>query len=125
MKRTIATDRAPRAIGPYSQALMVGSMLFVSGQLPLDPATDRFPAGGIAELTEQALRNVMSIVEAAGFTPTDVVKTTCLMTDLADFQDFNETYARFFPTEPPARETYQVAALPRGARLEISAICAR
>lgn len=125
MKRVIATDLAPSAIGPYSQALVVGNLLFVSGQLPLDPATDRFPAGDIEELTEQALRNVISIIEAAGFGAGDVVKTTCLLADIADFQRFNETYAHFFPAEPPARETYQVAALPRGARLEISAICAR
>ncbi len=125
MKRVIATDQAPSAIGPYSQALMVGNMLFVSGQLPLDPTTGEFPPGDIEKLTEQALQNIMSIVEAAGFEARDVVKTTCLLADLADFQRFNETYARFFPTEPPARETYQVTALPRGARLEISAICAR
>lgn len=125
MKRVIVTDQAPSAIGPYSQALMVGNTLYVSGQLPLDPTTGQFPSGDIEELTEQALRNLMSIVETAGFEARDVVKTTCLLADLADFQRFNETYARFFPSEPPARETYQVAALPRGARLEISAICAR
>ena len=125
MKAVISTDRAPGAIGPYSQGIRVGETLFISGQLPVDPATGQIVGGDIAAQTEQALRNVVAIVEAAGLQTGDVVKTTCLMADLEEFSPFNEAYARFFPIDPPARETYQVAALPRGARLEISAICAR
>lgn len=125
MKEKISTHLAPAAIGPYSQAIRVGDLLFVSGQVPVDPATKQFVPGDAAVQAEQALRNLMAIVREAGFTPDDVVKTTCLLADMADFPRFNEVYSGFFGNEPPARETYQVAALPLGARVEISAICAR
>lgn len=125
MKEVVSSDGAPGAIGPYSQGIRAGGMLFVSGQVPIDPASGELERGGIEEQTLRAMKNVLAIVEAAGFTAADIVKTTCLLADLADFPRFNEVYGRFFPSAPPARETYQVAALPKGARLEISAICAR
>ncbi len=125
MKKQISTPRAPAAIGPYSQAIRVGDLLFVSGQVPVDPSTGQFEQGDIGVQAERALQNVMAVVEEAGFAAVDVVKTTCLLADMADFPRFNEVYAGFFAEEPPARETYQVAALPLGARVEISAICAR
>lgn len=125
MRRCISTDAAPAAIGPYSQGVQVGASLFVSGQLPIDPTRGELVADDIAMQADQALRNVKAIVEAAGFTMADVVKTTCLLADLGDFTSFNAVYATYFPENPPARETYQVAALPLGARVEISVICAR
>ncbi len=125
MKEQISTHLAPTAIGPYSQAIRVDDVLFVSGQVGVDPATGQFVAGDISAQAGQVLRNLIAIIQEAGFTLDDVVKTTCLLADMADFPRFNEVYAGFFTTEPPARETYQVAALPLGARVEVSAICAR
>ncbi|NLE74096.1 MAG: RidA family protein [Actinobacteria bacterium] len=125
MKKQISTPLAPGAIGPYSQAIRVGDLLFISGQLPVDPSTGILEQNDIAVQTERAMQNIMALVQEAGFTPADIVKTSCLLADLADFPLFNEIYARFFSEEPPARETYQVAALPLDARVEISAVCAR
>ena len=122
MKEIVATERAPRAIGPYSQAVRSGNFLFASGQIPIDPATGEFVAGGITEQTEQVMRNVSAILEAAGAGLQQVVKTTVFLVDMDDFTAMNEVYARFFGEDPPARATVQAARLPRDARVEIEAI---
>ena len=122
MKEIVATERAPRAIGPYSQAVRSGQFLFASGQIPIDPATGEFVAGGIAEQTEQVMRNVSAILEAAGGSLEQVVKTTVFLADMDDFTAMNEVYGRFFGENPPARATVQAARLPRDARVEIEAI---
>ena len=122
MKEIIATDRAPRAIGPYSQAVRAGSVIFASGQIPIDPATGEFVAGGVAEQTEQVMRNLSAVLEAAGSSLNQIVKTTVFLADLNDFTAMNEVYGRFFAETPPARATVQAARLPRDARIEIEAI---
>ena len=122
MKEIVATERAPRAIGPYSQAVRSGKFLFASGQIPIDPATGEFVAGGITEQTEQVMRNVSAILEAAGAGLQQVVKTTVFPADMDDFMAMNEVYGRFFGENPPARATVQAARLPRDARVEIEAI---
>ena len=122
MKEIVATERAPRAIGPYSQAVRSGNFLFASGQIPIDPATGEFVAGGISEQTEQVMRNVSAILEAAGAGLEQVVKTTVFLADMEDFTAMNEVYGRFFGENPPARATVQAARLPRDARVEIEAI---
>ena len=122
MKEIIATERAPRAIGPYSQAVRSGNFLFASGQIPIDPATGEFVAGGITEQTEQVMRNVSAILEAAGAGLQQVVKTTVFLADMDDFTPMNEVYGRYFGENPPARATVQAARLPRDARVEIEAI---
>jgi len=121
-RRVIATEQAPRAIGPYSQGIEVGNMVFTAGQTGVDPATGQLVAGGIVEQTRQALRNVQAILEAAGCSMADVVKTTVFLTDMNDFKTMNSVYAEFFPAAPPARSTVQVSALPLGARIEIEAV---
>lgn len=122
MKEIVATERAPRAIGPYSQAVRSGNFLFASGQIPIDPATGEFVAGGITEQTEQVMRNVSAILEAAGAGLQQIVKTTVFLADMDDFTAMNEVYGRFFGEDPPARATVQAARLPRDARVEIEAI---
>jgi 2-iminobutanoate/2-iminopropanoate deaminase len=122
VKEIVATERAPRAIGPYSQAVRSGNFLFASGQIPIDPATGEFVAGGITEQTEQVMRNVSAILEAAGGDLEQVVKTTVFLADMDDFTAMNEVYGRFFGENPPARATVQAARLPRDARVEIEAI---
>jgi 2-iminobutanoate/2-iminopropanoate deaminase len=122
MRRTIATDRAPRAIGPYVQAVQVGEWIFVSGQIALDPKTGDLVAGGIEEQTERVLQNLRAILEAAGSSLEKVVKTTVYLVDLNDFAKMNEVYARYFPEEKPARATVEVSRLPRDARIEMDAI---
>lgn len=122
MKEIIATEKAPRAIGPYSQAISSGKLLFASGQIPIDPATGEFVPGGIQEQTEQVLRNVSAILEAGGAGLHQVVKTTVFLADMDDFTAMNEVYSRFFPENPPARATVQAARLPRDAKVEIEAI---
>jgi 2-iminobutanoate/2-iminopropanoate deaminase len=122
VKEIIATERAPRAIGPYSQAVRSGNFLFASGQIPIDPATGEFVSGGIAEQTEQVMRNVSAILEAAGAGLPQVVKTTVFLADMDDFTAMNEVYGRYFGENPPARATVQAARLPRDARVEIEAI---
>jgi len=122
VKEIIATDRAPRAIGPYSQAVRAGSVIFASGQIPIDPATGEFVAGGVAEQTEQVMRNLSAVLEAAGSSLNQIVKTTVFLADLNDFTAMNEVYGRFFGETPPARATVQAARLPRDARIEIEAI---
>ncbi|MFA6002866.1 MAG: RidA family protein [Elusimicrobiota bacterium] len=121
MKSAIAAVQAPPAIGPYSQAVRFGDWVFVSGQLPLDPAGKNMPAS-VAEQTERCLNNLSVILAAAGLTSKDVVKTTVFMTDLGQFAAMNEAYAKFFSAPYPARATVQVAALPKGAAIEIEAI---
>ncbi len=122
VKDIVATDRAPRAIGPYSQAVRAGDLVFASGQIPIDPATGEFVAGGIAEQTAQVLRNLTAVFEAAGVGMDEVIKTTVFLADMDDFTTMNEVYGRFFGEEPPARATVQAARLPRDARVEIEAI---
>ena len=120
----IATPSAPAAVGPYSQAIDTGALVFVSGQLPIDPATGAIPAGAAAQ-AEQVFANVRAILEAAGLGLADVVKTTVFLADLADFAAVNDAYARAFRAPFPARSCVQVAAIPKGARLEVEAIAAR
>jgi 2-iminobutanoate/2-iminopropanoate deaminase len=118
----ITTGRAPAAIGPYSQAVRSGSFLFCSGQIPLDPATGQLVEGGIEAQTAQVLDNLTAVLAAAGLTLRDVVKTTVFLVSMDDFPAMNEVYARYFDEDPPARSTIGVAALPKGARVEIEAI---
>ena len=122
VKEIIATNRAPKAIGPYSQAIRAGNLVFASGQIPIDPATGEFVAGGVAEQTEQVLRNLTSVFAAAGVELNQIVKTTVFLADMEDFAAMNEVYGRFFGEQPPARATVQAARLPRDAKVEIEAI---
>ena len=117
MRDVITTDRGPKAIGPYSQAIRANGFVFVSGQIPLDPRTQELAGGTIAEQTERVLQNLKGIVEAAGSSMEKVVKTTVYMMDLAEFAAMNEVYGKYFPKNPPARATIGVAALPKGARI--------
>jgi len=120
--RTIYTEKAPAAIGPYSQAVYANGMLFVSGQLPLDPATGEFVPGGIKEQTHQCLKNAKAIIEAGQLQMNQVVKTTVLLSDMENFAAMNEVYASFFTAPFPARAAYQVVKLPKGAMVEIELI---
>ena len=122
LKQVIATRNAPQAIGPYSQAIKASGMVFASGQIPIVPATGEFIAGGVAEQTEQVLRNLSAVLEAAGADLSNVVKTTVFLADMNDFVEMNKVYERFFSSEPPARATVEAARLPRDARVEIDAI---
>ena len=124
MKRVITTAAAPSAIGPYSQAIEANGFVFVSGQLPLDPATGALVDRGIAEQTEQSIINLLAVLKAAGCTADDVVKTTVFMIDIGDFALVNEIYGRYFSGECPARCAMQAGALPKGALIEIEAIAA-
>jgi 2-iminobutanoate/2-iminopropanoate deaminase len=121
-KEIITTDKAPKAIGPYSQAVKAGGFLFCSGQIPLDPVTGELRGAGIREQTEQVMENIASVLAAAGLTFGDVVKSIIFLADLADFAAVNEVYGRRFPEDPPARSTVEVKGLPRGARVEIEVI---
>jgi len=123
-KKQIQTNAAPAAIGPYSQAIQAGGFVFYSGQIPLDPATGAMVAGGIVEQTRQVMANMQAVLRASGRNFVDVVKTTIYLTDLADFATVNEIYGAFFPEVPPARACVQVAALPKGAAVEIDWIAA-
>ncbi len=125
MRNVVATDGAPKAIGPYSQAIDTESLVFLSGQIPLDPATGQMVAGGIAEQTERVIKNLEAVLKASGLTLNHVVRTTVFLADLGEFAAMNEVYARHFPKDPPARSTIQAAALPKGARIEIDAIAVR
>jgi 2-iminobutanoate/2-iminopropanoate deaminase len=120
--KAISTPQAPAAIGPYSQAIHSGDLVFLSGQVPIDPATGDLVVGDIAVQTERVLDNLGAVLAAAGATFADVVKTTIYLVDLGDFQAVNQTYAKRFAAAPPARATVQVSALPKGARVEIDAI---
>ena len=125
MKTVIATTAAPGAIGPYSQAIEANGFVFVSGQIPLDPATGAFVPGGVEEQAEQSLRNLKAVLAGAGCTLGDVVKTTVLLKDIADFGAMNEVYTSYFTGVCPARSAFQVAALPKDARVEIEAIAVK
>ncbi len=122
MKELIKTDKAPAAIGPYSQAAKVGNLLFVSGQLPLDPATMEFAGDDIASQTEQSLKNLVAIVEAAGSSIEKIVKVNIFLADIKEFVAMNEVYAKFFTSNPPARAAVEVANLPKYAKVEIEAV---
>ncbi|MDO5322286.1 MAG: RidA family protein [Bacteroidia bacterium] len=124
MKRTIVSPAAPAAIGPYSQAVELNGTLFVSGQLPVNPATGEMPEG-IEAQTRQSLTNVFAILKEAGLGSNDVAKTCVLLADIKDFGAMNAVYAEFFPEDKPARVCYQVAALPKGALVEIDAIAGK
>jgi len=119
---TVATDRGPKAIGPYSQAIKANGLIFISGQIALDPATQKMIEGDVAQQTARVMENLKGIVEAAGSSLSRALKTTVYLADLADFAAMNEVYARYFPERPPARSTVQVARLPRDARVEIDLI---
>ena len=121
-KEIISTDKAPRAIGPYSQAVRAGNLVFASGQIPIDPATGEFVPGGIAEQTEQVLKNLTAVFAAAGVGMDQIVKTTVFLADMNDFTAMNEVYGKFFGDAPPARATVEAARLPRDAKVEIEAI---
>lgn len=122
MREIIETAGAPKAIGPYSQAIRANGMVFASGQIPIDPQTGEFVAGGVAEQTEQVLRNLSAVLEASGANFEQVVKTTVFLADMNDFAAMNEVYGRYFKSEPPARATVEAARLPRDARVEIECI---
>lgn len=122
MKQIIETQDAPGAIGPYSQAVVANGMVYTSGQIPLDPRTGEFVEGGIAEQTEQVMRNLAAVLKAAGTGLERVVKTTVFLADMSEFAEMNKVYGRFFPAQPPARSTVQAARLPRDARVEIEAV---
>ena len=122
MKKILSTNEAPAAVGPYSQAVRAGSMVFCAGQIPLDPKSGQIVSQDVAEQTRRVLDNLTAVLKSERLTLSDVVKTTVFVTDLADFQMINEIYAKYFSTQPPARSTVQVAALPKAARVEIEAI---
>ena len=124
MNKAIHTDNAPAAIGPYSQAVRWGNVIYVSGQLPIDPATGAFAGEDIAAQTRQSLTNIKNILAADGLDMSHVVKTTVMLKDIADFGAMNEVYAEFFTAPYPARAAYQVAALPKDARVEIECVAA-
>ncbi len=122
MNEVISTDKAPGAIGPYSQAIKAGNMIFCSGQIPIDIATGEFVSDNVAEQTEQVLKNLAEVLAAAGASLNDVVKTGVFLADMADFAEMNEVYARHFVDNKPARATVAALGLPRGARVEIDCI---
>jgi len=122
MKKIVSTDRAPKAIGPYSQAVVSNGFAFLSGQIPLDPASGQIIEGGVAAQTERVLENLKSVLEACGATLESVVKTTVFLKDMGEFAQMNEVYGRYFASNPPARATVEAARLPRDARVEIDCI---
>jgi 2-iminobutanoate/2-iminopropanoate deaminase len=124
-RQAVSTSGAPGAVGPYSQAIVTDDLVFCSGQVGLDPATGELVSGGVEAEAMRVIRNLEAVLDAAGCTLADVVKTTCFLADIADFQKFNAVYAGFWPDPPPARSTFQVAALPRGAQVEIEATAVR
>jgi 2-iminobutanoate/2-iminopropanoate deaminase len=124
-KHVIQTSSAPAAVGPYSQAIASGGLVFTAGQIPLDPATGELTGTTVAEQTERVLANLRAVLEAAGSGMDQVVKTTVFLTDLATFQEMNAVYATYFPDRPPARSTIQISALPKGARVEIEAVAVK
>ncbi len=125
MNQSIHTPKAPAAIGPYSQAVQAGNLVFVSGQLPIDPATGEFAGATIGEQTRQSLTNIQNILEAAGYTMNDVVKTTVLLADIGDFAPMNQVYAEFFTDNKPARAAFAVRDIPKGALVEIEAVACK
>ncbi len=125
MKKIIFTDKAPKAVGPYSQAVEINGMLYISGQIPIDPTTSKFVEGGISEQTEQVLKNIGAVLEEAGYTFADVVKSTCLLSDMDNFAAMNAVYGKYYPESSPARAAYAVAKLPLGALIEIETIAGK
>jgi 2-iminobutanoate/2-iminopropanoate deaminase len=121
-KQIVSTEEAPKAIGPYAQAVRVGDLIFLSGQIPLDPVTGQIVTGDVAAQTRRVMDNLGAVLRSAGASFTEVVRSTIYLVDLGDFSKVNEVYGSYFPTEPPARATVQVAALPRGAAVEIDMI---
>ena len=122
MSEIISTEKAPGAIGPYSQAIKANGMLFCSGQIPIDPATGEFVAGGVTEQTEQVFKNLIAVLEAGDASLNSVVKTSVFLADMGDFAAMNEVYAKYFDSNKPARATVQAAGLPKGALVEIDCI---
>ncbi|HET7034681.1 MAG TPA: RidA family protein [Thermomicrobiaceae bacterium] len=121
-KSVVATQQAPQAIGPYSQAIRLGNLLFTAGQIPLDPSSGKLVEGDIEQQTERVMQNLKAILEAAGSSLDKVVKTTCFLANLDDFQRFNQVYGQYFTNQPPARSTVEVARLPAGARVEVECV---
>jgi 2-iminobutanoate/2-iminopropanoate deaminase len=122
MKRVIHAEKAPKAVGPYSQAISTGNLLFTAGQVAIDPGTGKLVEGGIKEQTRQVMENLKAILTEARTDLSKAVKTTVFLQDMKDFTDFNQVYGEFFPSQPPARSTFQVGALPLGAMVEIEMI---
>ncbi|HPF92810.1 MAG TPA: RidA family protein [Tenuifilaceae bacterium] len=125
MKKIINTENAPKAVGPYSQAVETNGLVFISGQIPVDPSTGKIVEGGVEAQTEQVLKNMGAILEEAGLTYANVVKTTCLLSDMDNFVPMNQVYAKYFTEDMPARAAYGVVKLPLGVMVEIEAIAAR
>ena len=125
MKKVIHTSQAPKAVGPYSQAIEANGMLFISGQIPIDPATGKIVEGGIKEQTLQVMKNIEAILKEAGYSFKDVVKSTCLLSDMDNFAAMNEVYGSFYPENPPARAAYAVVKLPFGVLIEVETIAAK
>jgi len=125
MKKIINTTKAPKAIGPYSQAVEANGMLFISGQVPINPETGKIVEGGITEQTEQVMQNIKAILQEAGYGFSDVIKSTCLLSDMKDFAAMNAVYGKYYPQNPPARAAFAVKELPLGVLVEIETIAAR
>ncbi|PWD98283.1 RidA family protein [Marinilabilia rubra] len=125
MKEIISTTKAPQAIGPYSQATIAGNMVFISGQVPIDPALGKLVDGDIKDQTERVMKNLQAILSEAGCDFSNVVKTTCLLSDINNFKAMNEVYGKYFPENPPARAAFAVKDLPLGALVEIEAVAVR
>lgn len=125
MKKIINTTKAPAALGPYSQAVEANGMLFVSGQVPIDPTTSKIVDGGISEQTEQVMKNIAAILEEAGYSFSDVIKSTCLLSDMANFAAMNAVYAKYYPENPPARAAFAVKELPLSVMVEIETIAVK
>ncbi len=125
MKKIIKTDKAPQAIGPYSQAVEIDNTLFISGQVPINPETGEVVEGGIKEQTEQVMKNIGAILKEAGYSFSDVIKSTCLLNDMDNFKAMNEVYGKYYPENPPARAAYQVVKLPLGVMVEVETIAVK
>ena len=125
MNKIIHTEKAPKAIGTYSQAVEANGSLYISGQVPIDPATSKVVEGGISEQTQQVMKNIGAILEAAGYSFSDVVKSTCLLSDMANFAAMNEVYGSYYSTNPPARAAFAVKELPLGVMIEIETIAVK
>lgn len=125
MKKIIKTDKAPQAIGPYSQAVEIDNTLYISGQVPINPETGKVVAGGISEQTEQVMKNIGAILKEAGYSYSDVIKSTCLLNDMDNFKAMNEVYGKYYPENPPARAAYQVVKLPLGVMVEVETIAVK
>lgn len=125
MKKVISTSKAPAAIGPYSQAVEANGTIYVSGQIPLVPSTGKLMEGGITEQTTQVFKNIEAILTEAGYKFSDVVKSTCLLSDMSDFKAMNEVYSQYYPENKPARAAYSVKGLPMGALIEIETIAVK